>query len=359
MAITRRTLRISDQIRIVLDAQVDRTVIALVQAWARAWEQISPEWEEAIADLVAASQPGSWPNRLQIARAQSAREALQAVTKAVTELAEFAGVTVVATTREVTAEVALWQARLIASQLPDEAGTTAEVVARFNRVDPYAIAAIVERTVEQIESWKRPLSAQATEAMRAALVRGVIVGENPKVAARRMMRIGEKNFNGGLNRALVLARTEIPDAQRSAAAAHHLEHEDVLTGWQWHSKLDARTCISCWSRHGTTEELHVPGPYDHHQGRCTRLPVTKSWADLGYTDIEEPPSLLVDAQAKFDALPRTRKLQIMGPVRLRAYETGAMAWSDLSVLQSNGGWRDSWVPAPVKDVRRRLLTPVA
>lgn len=359
MAITRRTLRISDQIRVILDQNIDWTVIALVQAWARAWEQVAPEWEAAIEELVALTSTGKWPNRMQIARAQQARLALEAVTRAVTDLAEFTGVTVVATTREVTGEVALWQARLIASQLPEQAGDTALLVARFNRVDPYAIGAIVERTVEQIESWKRPLAADATEAMRAALVRGVALGQNPKVAARRMMRIGEKRFNGGLTRALTLARTEIVDAQRSAAAAHHIEHDDVLTGWTWASKLDDRTCISCWARHGTTHDLAEPGPHDHQQGRCTRLPTTKSWAELGFTDVEEPPSLLVDSQAKFDALPRRRQLAIMGPVRLKAYETGAIGWADLSVRRNNDGWRDSWVPAPVGDVRRRLLSPVA
>jgi hypothetical protein len=359
VAVTRRTLRISNQLRIVLDQHVDWAVIALVQAWARAWEQVAPEWEAAIAELVAMTSTGKWPNRIQIARAQQARLALEAVTRAVTELADFTGVTVVATTREVAGEVALWQARLIASQLPDAAGTTAQLLARFNRVDPYAIGAIVERTVEQIESWKRPLAADSTEAMRAALVRGVALGENPKVAARRMMRIGQKRFNGGLTRALTLARTEIVDAQRSAAAAHHIEHTDVLTGWTWMSKLDDRTCISCWSRHGTTYDLGTPGPHDHQQGRCARLPITRPWAEIGFPNVVEPPSLLVDAQAKFDALPRAKQLAIMGPVRLKAYETGAITWTALSVNRQNDGWRDSWVPAPVGDVRRRLLTPVA
>lgn len=359
MAATRRTLRISEQLRVVLDRQVDRTVIALVQSWARAWEQVAPEWEAAVEVLVAASSSGSWPNRLQIARAEQAQRALQVVTQQIIELADFTGVTVVATTRQVAGEVALWHARLIASQMPDEAGTTAEIVARFNRVDPYAISAIVERTVEQIESWKRPLEAASTEAMRAALVRGVALGNNPKVAARRMMRLSEKRFNGGLTRAMVLARTEIVDAQRSAAAAHHFEHSDVLTGWQWVSKLDARSCVSCWARHGTIHDLQTPGPHDHQQGRCIRVPVTKSWRDLGFRDVEEPPSLLPDAEAKFASMTREQKLALLGPVRLKALESGALAWADLSVNRRNDGWRDSWVPIPVGDVRRRLLTAVA
>lgn len=357
MPVTRRTLRISDQLRILIDDRVDQAVRELVQAWVRAWTEIEPEWEAAIAVLVSLSRNGKWPTPAQIGRAAQARRALAAVTVAITELSEFTGVTVMTTAREVTGEVALWQARLIASQLPAEAGTTAELVARFNRVDVAAIAAIVERTNTQIESRRIPLERDAVEAMRRALVRGVALGNNPRTAARHMLQLAEHRFNGGLTRAMTIARTEILDAHRSATAAHHFDHGDVLQGWAWHAKLDTRTCPSCWVKHGTVHELHVMGPDDHQQGRCARLPVAKPWSELGF-DVEEPPSLLADARATFDALPAHDRLRILGPVRLRALDSGAMNWEELTTRRTTDGWRDSWVPTPVRQARRKLLTPV-
>ncbi|MBA2952122.1 phage head morphogenesis protein [Nocardioides sp. MAH-18] len=356
MAIGHSTIRIADELRVRLDNQVDQAVRELVQAWARAWTQIEPAWETAIADLVATSKAGRWPSAGQIARAQTAQRALQVTTQEILNLAEFTGVTVMATTRDVTGETAMWQARLLVSQLPAEAYTM-ELFARLNRVDPDAIGAIVERTNTQIESLRRPLERHAREAMRQALVRGVALGENPRTAAARMLRLAEQRFNGGLNRALTIARTEIIDAHRSAAAVHHFEHSDVLAGWVWLAKLDVRTCPSCWGQHGRRYPLEQPGPEDHQCGRCSRMPLVRPWSELGF-DIEEPPSLLPDARAAFEELPAYEKNRIMGPVRLQGIETGALPWEALSVKRETTGWRDSWVPVPVQDVRRRLLQPV-
>lgn len=353
MAVTRRTLRLAQQLRIVIDGILDRTVRELVEAWARAWQVIDAEWVEAMNELVEMSQDGNWPSRRQVLRATKAQAALASATREILDLSEFTGITVVAAAREVTSQVAFWQARLVASQLPD----TAAIGAMLHPLPDQVLAAIVERTTEQIESLRRPLSIDAAEAMKQALIRGVVVGENPRTTARQMVDRAEQRFNGGLTRAMSIARTELMDAHRSATAAYQLEQTDVLRGWAWHAKLDARTCPSCWAKHGTEHELTETGPNDHPQGRCARTPLTKSWADLGI-DLDEPESVLPDARATFEALPRADQLRILGPVRLKALEAGSIAWEDLSVLRTSKGWRDSWVAVPVQDARRSLLDVV-
>lgn len=356
MAVNSHTLRISDQLRIRLDAQVNEAVRELVFAWARAWREVSPVWEAAIADLIATSKDGQWPTPRQVARADAARRALEAITREIVELANLTGVTVVTSAREVTEEAAEWQARLIASQYPFSEQSY-DLVAQLSRVDPVAISAIVERTTGQIEALTSPLARDAREAMRQALVRGVAIGESPRAAAARMMALSQQRFNGGLTRALTIARTEILDAHRSAAAAHHFDHDDVLTGWTWTAKLDARTCPSCWSMHGRSFALIDPGPFDHQCGRCVRMPLTRSWKALGF-DIEEPPSLLPNAKAVFDQMSREDQLRVMGSVRLQALDSGALSWRQIAVKRQTPGWRDSYVPISVGDARRSLLAPV-
>lgn len=355
MAIGHQTLRLASQLRVVLDNSVDQAVRALVEAWARGWEEINGEWEAAIYDLVVNSRDGHWPTRMQIARASRVQQALAVATEQVTGLAEFTGVTVSTSSREVSGETAMWQARLIASQMPDQAGTTAQLVAQFDRVDPEAIAAIVERTTEQVTARTKPLSALATDSMKRALVRGVALGENPRVAARRMLQRVEGEFNGGLSRALVIARTEMLDAHRSATAAAQMANADVLAGWMWLAKLDNRTCPSCWARHGTIHDLHETGPDDHPQGRCGRMPVTKSWAELGFDDVIEPEPVVPDAGQVFAGLPRADQLAIMGPIRLKALDDGVLDLSDMAVRKDNPDWRRSWVPISTKTVRRHLV----
>lgn len=355
MAVDHTTIRLAKQLRVRVDQHVDTAVRQLVEAWARGWEEINGEWEAAILDLVLNSRGGKWPSRVQIARASRVRQALAIATEQVTGLAEFAGVTVSTGARDVSGEAALWQARLIASQMPDQAGTTAQLVARFDRVEAEAIAAIVERTVEQITSATRPLSALAANSMKRALVRGVALGENPRVAARRMVDRVQGEFNGGLSRALVIARTEILDAHRSSTAAAQLANADVLSGWMWLAKLDKRTCPACWARHGTVHDLAETGPDDHQQGRCARLPVTKSWAELGFHDVIEPAPLVPDAGQVFADLSRADQLRIMGPIRLKALDTGVLSLADMAVPKNNPGWRRSWVPLSNNAVRRHLV----
>jgi SPP1 gp7 family putative phage head morphogenesis protein len=353
VAVTRQTLRLAAQLRVVVDGIVDQTVRQLIEAWARAWQVIDAEWVDAMDELVEMSSDGKWPSPRQVARATKAQKALASATREITGLADFTGVTVVAAAREVTSEVAFWQARIVASQLPADV----DADGMFNPLPDELLGAMVERTTEQIESLRRPLSRDAREAMRQALIHGVAAGKNPRDTARRMVDRAEGRFLGGLTRAMTIARTEVLDAHRSATAAWQFEQSDVLRGWVWTAKLDTRTCPSCWAKHGSEHQLHEVGPNDHQQGRCARTPLVKSWADLGF-DLEEPPSVLPDAQAEFFRLPQAQKVRIMGAVRLHALETGAISWAELTTKRTTPGWRDSWVPAPVKQVRRALLTSV-
>jgi hypothetical protein len=349
MSVTDDTLRRLHQIRVRLDSTVDQVTADMVRAWARAWDALVVDWTLAVATLAQVRDDGGWPTRTQIRRAERAQQALAATRTALDELARHAGVQITGQLPAMT-EVES-QLGLIASQYPGEAGSLEQIMATFTRIDPNQVASIVDRTTEQITSLLRPLSSEATAELYAALVRGVALGQNPRVAAGKLIRRLEGAFNGGLTRALVIARTEMIDANRAASALTHQANADVLAGWQWLAQMDTRTCPSCWSQSGEIHPLSEPGPLDHQQGRCARLPVTKSWKDLGF-DIEEPASLVPDARAVFDGLSDADRLAIMGPERLALLDSGAIDWGDLSAIRRTTGWRDSFGVAPVKVLRR-------
>jgi SPP1 gp7 family putative phage head morphogenesis protein len=239
--------------------------------------------------------------------------------------------------------------RIIASQFPGEAGDQAALGVRFNRVPADQISAIVKRTTQQITKLTWPLTRAATEAMKRELVRGVAMGDNPRESARRLLQRLEGRFNGGLARALNVARTEILDAHRAAAAASQEANSDVLAGWVWTAKLDARTCPSCWAQHGRLHPLAEPGPLDHQSGRCARTPKTRSWRDLGF-DVPEPPDVVPDARQVFASLPRADQLTVMGGARLGALQHGDITCADLSRLRRTTGWRDSYGVTSLEDL---------
>jgi hypothetical protein len=349
VSVTHATLRHMASVRAAIDHHVDSAVRNLVHEWVRAWDVIHEEWTAAVDAVVAASGPNRWPNQWQILELDRVRVALEAATAQLERLAGITGVRIVRAVEDVTQETTFWEARILASQLPSTAGPSAAILA--SRLPDTVLAAVVERATQQIESRRAPLASDASAAMRRALVRGVALGQNPWATAARMLKTTETHFNGGLARALNIARTETLDAQRTAAAAYQQQHRDVLRGWVWTCKLDGRSCPSCWSRHGTEHPLTEPGPHDHQQGRCARTPLTRSWAELGI-GIPEPPSVLPNAEQRFRQLSREEQLRVMGPARLAALEDGTLTWDQLSVNQTNPGWRDSWVPVSVRQTHR-------
>lgn len=353
MAIAPETLNLVGDMRVTLSRRTDTTTAEITRAWAAAWAELQPEWTAAIDDLIASSTTGKWPTRAQIARAERAQAALTATRQALADLNRQAGVTITEQLPQLTAEALDWQSRIVASQYPTAAGTTNQVVAGLQRVDDDALDAIVRRSSGQVTSLLRPLSAEATAAMRASLIRGVALGENPRVAARRMLTRTQGRFEGGMHRANTIAATEMLDAHRAAAFAHDQANADTLAGWIWTASLDSRTCASCWVQHGSTHPVTDPGPLDHQRGRCSRVPKSKSWADLGFPDLDEPGDVLPDGRAVFDALPDADQVAVMGQARLDLLRSGRVSWGDLSQRRSADGWRDSFGVTPVRDLTAR------
>lgn len=349
MSINDDTIHLARALRITVDKEVDSTVRALVQAWARAWDTLHDAWADAMMDLATAAHDGPVTPWM-IARSERAQAALAAATDEIRGLAEFTGLRITDGTGRIVTATGPAQAQIIASQLPAQAGARAELAARFDRLDPAALGWIVERTTEQVTAQTYKLAWTAQEQMRRALVQGVALGENPRQTARAMLDRAESTFNGGLTRATVIARTEMLDAHRSAAAASQFANEDVLAGWVWQATLDRRTCPSCLSKHGSVHDLAQVGPIDHQQGRCARLPKTKTWAELGFEGLDEPADVLPDAKAWFNALPEADQLAVMGPGRLALLRSGQIEWDDLATRRSTPGWRDSYAPTPVRDL---------
>lgn len=343
MAITRRTLRLQEDLADELTRVTDTQTRELVRAWATAWDEIAPDLTAALLDMLVA---GDRVTRAQLLRSTRLRKALAVVADRLDDLATAAGVTITGDLPAVIDHAGGAQASIIDTQLPPNSPHLVDADA-WSRVDERQITAIVERSTEQITSLTKPLSAEAYDVVRRELIRGVAAGSNPRETARRMVARAEGGFNGGLTRALVISRTETLDAHRAAAQLGQAQHTDVLAGWTWVADLGPRTCPACLAQHGTVHDLTEPGPLGHQQCRCGRVPVTKSWADLGFPELDEPRSLVPDAEAYFTGLPIADQKAILGPARHEAWTRGDYPMSQWATRRSTPGWRDSYVVSPV------------
>lgn len=339
MAITGRTLQLEQELRDELAKITDRHTRDLVRAWATAWDEVAPDLTAALDDML---KSGSAVTKTQMLRSARLRKSLAVIATQLETLVKDAGITVTGSLRELIDTAGQTQARMVASQLPPR--TDLVDLDSWSRVDGRQIDAIVRRSTEQITAATRPLSTQAYAAVRRELIRGVAAGSNPRETAREMVRRAEGKFNGGLTRALTIARTETLDAHRAGAALGQAQHTDVLQGWEWLADLGPRTCPACWGMNGTFHTLDEPGPNGHQNCRCARLPVTKPWSDLGL-QIDEPPPLFPDADAQFLAMAKADQVQVLGPKGYAAWKAGKFPRSSWAVRQKNPGWRDSFVPA--------------
>lgn len=339
MAVTDETLRLTARLRRQLEGITNRQTRDIVAAYARGWDDVAGELDDALQDLLAAAKNGR-VSRAQAARSARLTRALATLGETLTALSAEAGILVVGDLDQVVRQAGEAQARILSSQLPPR---TSGVVVGWDRVSQDEIDAIVVRSTQQVTALTRPLGREATAAMRRELVRGVAVGANPRETAARMLRRTQGVFEGGSTRALVIARTETLDAHRAAAALSQQANADVLRGWAWQAELDSRTCPACFGMHGTEHPLADPGPLGHQQCRCSRLPLTKTWADLGF-DIDEAPSLLPNAQAVFDQLDPAEQLAVLGRRRYDAWADGRLPMDQWPARRTTAGWRDSYVP---------------
>lgn len=215
MAISRETLRLLDGMRISMLAPVDRADAALIRAWGVAWNELAAEWDAALGDLVTSSTGGQWPSRAKVRRAKRIQTALAQTREALLDLSSQLPVTVTQALPAMTQDAADWSRRLAASQYPPQAGTAAQVAASFDQVTPAALDAIVRRTTERVTALSQPLTAQAEQAMRSTLVRGIALGDNPNAAVTTTPQSGQGS--GGCSMATSPTRSAQQISARPAA----------------------------------------------------------------------------------------------------------------------------------------------
>lgn len=220
-------------------------------------------------------------------------------------------------------------------------------------------ASVPARETAQIAQATRPgtpfgmlldtLPAEAATGIREKLVEGVALGKGPREIARDI----RDGFAGNATRALRVARTETIRAYRQSAHQRFRENDDVVEGWTWYAELDFTTCAACVAMHGQTFPLDED--LDSHPGcRCTAIPVTKTWEQLGFPGVPETRFETESGEDWFDRQPAIVKQRVLGPGKFRLYEGGRLELRDLVSRPVHPVWGRELRERPL----RELLTTV-
>ncbi|MGQ4574902.1 phage minor head protein [Dermabacteraceae bacterium P7006] len=322
---------VQGQLDIILGDQTrDLTVI-----WQRAMNQVADELEALQA---VAARDGMTRSRL--LRTERWRNAMRSLETALNDAVEGSVATVHASLDPVPGLAATGQVEMVKAQLGNYA-----LVIQVNRPNQEALDAIIQRTRRHVHSHMWDLQPEASAAIRARLISGVATGDNPVTTARKAIKDVEGEFAGGLARAVNIARTETMDAYNKAAYTTDQTNQGVLRGWQWYAHLDSRTCRSCVAMHGEEFPLDEEGPLDHHRGRCARIPLVKSWRDLGF-DIDDPdPIAFTSGEDWLSEQPEKVQADILGKRGRELWLNGQWPIEQWTKRVENPEWRAGYFPA--------------
>lgn len=319
---------------------LDKHTAEIIRIWAAAWDDLVEQFEAEYDRII---RLGRNADTLDAYRIQQIYDTLsEIIDEEFSSLIRQLDSRTPAAVKVVTNATIAGLKDAILTQLP-----TAGAEGLLRPVPRSAMRWITHRATQQITVRHYKLSEEATRAMKRELSAALGAGDNPRTAARHMIQRVEDEFNGGLTRATVIARTEMLDATREAALQQRLENADILAYWIWYADLSSRTCPACWAMHGTQHPIEEWGPIDHHQGRCTALPVTKRAAEAADPDLIPTQE---DATRKFEQLPESKQREILGRSRFEAWRRGEYPmdkWPqrikhyDIIDGQRQQTWRDS------------------
>lgn len=339
MTVNRDVLRVDEELDRLLLEELSAHEAALVAAFADVLRVTRAEAEAIAAAMVEAAADGRSVSGL-LVRDARVREGLSAIREAIGRAVE----TTLARVPVEVSDTARRSAEGARDMITAQMGGTLRSELRSSVVaaSPDQIAEIVARSTDRIVSQSMPLGADAERIMRREIRRGVAVGENPRQTARRMVRALEDASDLQLSRAMTIARTEQIDASRRAAQSTEERNTDVLAGWEWQAHSDERLCPACLSMHGTRYDTEIPGPLGHPNCRCSRIPVTKTWAELGFTGMTDPEPIGETREQVLDSMSDEDMRRMLGARGYQAWKAGDYPPEKWAVRRESDDWRASY-----------------
>lgn len=139
-----------------------------------------------------------------------------------------------------------------------------------------------------LSEWVSELADAKARRLRDAIRLGVVQGETVDQIVRRVRGTKALKYRDGVMEigrrgAEAMVRTAVAHTTTVAREALYAANENVIAKEQWVSTLDTRTCTQCMALDGKTFEVGKGVRTPAHIGcRCVRIPIVKSWKELGF-----------------------------------------------------------------------------
>lgn len=169
-------------------------------------------------------------------------------------------------------------------------GAVAGIIPTTNYMEALASNAIVEGATQK-EWWARQSDEMAFR-FKQAVKTGLVNAETNSQIIKRVLDI-EGITTRNVEK---LVRTSVMTISNMARQKTFEQNEDVISSLEWSSALDSRTCAECAPRDGLRWDIKTKKPIGHKvpfssppkhlNCRCSLIPITKTFRELGF-DIDE------------------------------------------------------------------------
>ena len=227
-------------------------------------------------------------------------------------------------------------ARTLTAQVmgPGPAGGQSLIARSFSTLPERQIDFLVHNAADgrPLGSLLAEIAPESTQAVKDALVGGVARGAGVRDIATDV----RKASGIAQNRALLISRTEVIRSYRETHRELY-QRSDVVKGWTWYAETNA--CPVCCCEHGS-EHTNDETLESHPGCRCSMVPLTKSWTELGYDGIPDKRLQIESGADRFAGLPEAEKLAVLGQARLDAYNAGEITLADMVKTTHSKRWGD-------------------
>lgn len=221
----------------------------------------------------------------------------------------------------------------------------------FMRFDEFSARNIVAKLsdINYLRGITGTIEPQALVLTRQILINGVVQGLSPKQVAFELI----KKLDFARLKAETIATTEIVSAYRDGNLERY-RATDVVKLWQWSATLDDRTCPVCIALDG--QEFSLETPFSTHpRCRCSPLPVTRSWDELGLGEYGlkpvETPFVSLRGEDWFKSIGSNRQKEILGPRKYELYSEGKISLADLVESYNHPVYGPSRQERSLKDLK--------
>jgi len=341
MPVTPQMLEMANLFRAQLLARERRAATALVRYYGTTWQRIQTEAMRLEADARATRDAGEEVSEARIWQMERMQELQRQTEQELARFAPFADSTIQAGQREAIAAAQRQAPQLVAAAFPRGAALDVQ----FGAMHAEAIEALigVMQDGSPMLGVLEKYVGDASERMQSTLVTDIALGFGPRKVAADIRR----EFGMGLSNALRLSRTEQLRAYRTATLAS-FQADPTVKGWERAAALDSRTCLACLLLDGTLYSTQDEMD-DHPQGRCTMLPVTKTFREMGL-DVDEPDFSRELGKDWFERQDEATQRAMMGPGKFDAWQAGQFKLGDIPKKIESSVWGNSWVPRSLRDL---------